>query len=260
MREITITTPEHVEVRLEPAGAGSRFLAITIDSLVTYGTPILFFQLIVPFLSLAFAFALAITFSFALHLGWHVYFETRRGGRTPGKRVLGLRVVDARGLPISLHQSVVRNIVRTLDAAPAFYGVAAITSLLDGSRRRLGDLVAGTLVIRESRPLAYRPQLAGGRRYNSLRTPRVLRLIRHRISLEERELLLALCLRSEKMSPEGRYDLMEEVANVYREKLGVEEEEISGENFVRDLTAVLFAGRESIPRQAKSAPLTAARP
>ena len=94
MRDITITTPEHVEVRLEPAGAGSRFLAITIDSLVTYGAPVLFFQLIMPFLGLAFAFALAITFSFALHLGWHVYFETRRGGRTPGKRVLGLRVVD----------------------------------------------------------------------------------------------------------------------------------------------------------------------
>ncbi len=248
MREITITTPEHVEIRLEPAGAGSRFLAIAIDSVVTYGAPILFFQLIVPLLGIGFALALTITFSFALHLGWHVFFETRRGGRTPGKRALGLRVVDARGLPISLYQSVVRNIVRTLDAAPVFYGVAAITSLLDGSRRRLGDLVAGTLVIRESRPLAYRPQLASERRYNSLRTPRVLRLIRHRISLEERELLLALCLRAGKMSPENRYDLMEEVASTYREKLSVEDEEISGENFVRDLTAVLFTGRESAPK------------
>jgi uncharacterized RDD family membrane protein YckC len=257
MREITITTPEHVEVRLEPAGAGSRFLAISIDSLVTYGAPILLFQLIVPLLGLGFALAVTITFSFALHLGWHVYFETRRGGRTPGKRAMGLRVVDARGLPISLHQSVVRNIVRTLDAAPAFYGVAAITTLLDGSRRRLGDLVAGTLVIRESRPLAYRPQLAGELRYNSLRTPRVLRLIRHRISLEERELLLALCLRAGKMSPESRYDLMEEVANAYRDKLGVEDEEISGENFVRDLTAVLFAGRESIPKPAGTSALRA---
>lgn len=250
-REITITTPEHVEVRLEPAGAGSRFLAITIDSLFTYGAPILFFQLIVPFIGIGFAYALTITFFFSLHLGWHVYFETRRGGRTPGKRALGLRVVDARGLPISLHQSMVRNIVRTIDAMPAFYGVAAITSLLDGSRRRLGDLVAGTLVIREARPLAYRPQLSGQRRYNSLRTARVLRLIRHRISLEEREFLLALCLRAGKMSPEGRYDLMEEVANVYRQKLGAEEEEISGENFVRDLTAVLFAGRESVPKSAR---------
>ncbi len=227
-REITVTTPEHVEIRLEPAGVGSRFLAITIDSLITYGAPFLLFELIAPFLGVGFAIAIIITFSFGLHLGWHVYFETRRGGRTPGKRALGLRVVDARGLPISLHQSMVRNIVRTLDAAPAFYSVAAITSLLDPSRRRLGDLVAGTLVIRDARPLAYRPQLAAERRY---------------ISLEEREFLLALCLRADKMSPEGRYDLMEEVADVYREKLGIEREEISGENFIRDLTAVLFAAR-----------------
>ena len=52
-----------------------------------------------------------------------------------------------------------------------------------------------------------------------------------------------MSLRADKMSPEGRYDLMEEVADVYREKLGMEREEISGENFVRDLTAVLFATR-----------------
>src|SRR5438874_11960099 len=143
--------------------------------------------------------------------GWHIYFETQRGGRSPGKRAMGLRVVDARGLPISLYQSVVRNIVRALDFAPAFYGVAAISSLIDPHHRRLGDLVAGTLVIREAKPQAVRAQIAAERRYNSLRTPRVLRLIRHRISLEEREFLLALCLRADKMTPEARYDLMEEV-------------------------------------------------
>jgi uncharacterized RDD family membrane protein YckC len=257
MRELTVATPEHVEVRLEPAGAGSRFLAISIDAVVTYGAPLLLFQLVAPLLGGGFAFALTITFVFALNLGWHVYFETRRGGRTPGKRALGIRVVDARGLPISLHQSMVRNIVRTLDAAPVFYGVAAITSLIDGSRRRIGDLVAGTLVIRDARPLAYRAQLAAERRYNSLRTPRVQRLIRHRISLEEREFLLTLCLRSGKMSPVARYDLMEEVADLYREKLGVEGEEISGENFVRDLTAVLFAGRETAAKLPKPAPAAA---
>ena len=64
---------------------------------------------------------------------------------------------------------------------------------------------------------------------------------RHRVSLEEREFLLALCLRAQKMSPAARYDLMEEVAKTYRQKLDIEEEAISGENLVRDLTAVLFS-------------------
>jgi uncharacterized RDD family membrane protein YckC len=253
MREITVTTPEHVEVRLEPAGAGSRFLAVLVDAVVTYGAPVLLFNLTAAVLGAGFAMALSLTFQFALGIGWHVWFETQRGGRTPGKRALGLRVVDARGLPISLHQSVVRNIVRALDAAPIFYGLGAITSLLDPQRRRLGDLVAGTLVIRDARPLAYQPRLAAERRYNSLHTPRVQRLIRHRIGLEEREFLLALCLRSEQLSPAARYDLMEEVAAIYRRKLETGEEEISAENFVRDLTAVLFGGRDSVMKTAARA-------
>ena len=133
--------------------------------------------------------------------------------------------------------------MRAVDFAPAFYGFAAISTLLDPRRRRLGDLVADTLVIREARPLAWQSQLGSERRYNSLRTARVLRLIRHRIGLEEREFLLALCMRAEKMTPEARYDLMEEVAAAYRAKLSIDDEPISGENFVRDLTAVLFAAR-----------------
>src|SRR5439155_793542 len=190
--------------------------------------------------------ALAVTVSanFLLTWGWHVYFETQHAGRSPGKRALRLRVVDARGLPISLHQALVRNVMRAVDFAPAFYGFAAISTLVDPRRRRLGDLVADTLVIREARPLAWQSQLGSERRYNSLRTARVLRLIRHRIGLEEREFLLALCMRAEKMTPEARYDLMEEVAAAYRAKLSIDDDEpISGENFVRDLTAVLFAAR-----------------
>ena len=89
------------------------------------------------------------------------------------------------------------------------------------------------------------------------RGARVLRLIRHRISLEEREFLLALCIRPEKMTAEARYDLMEEVAAAYRAKLSVEEEPISGENFVRDLTAILFA--RAAPHPAFGHPLPASR-
>jgi len=246
MREATITTPEHVEIRLEPAGAGSRFLAFMIDWAIIAGISFMVFVGLGTLLPAGIAFALGITINFVVTWGWHVYFETKHAGRSPGKRALRLRVVDARGLPVSLHQALVRNIMRAIDAAPALYAFAAMTSLVDPRRRRLGDLVADTLVIREARPLAWRGQLAAERRYNSLRTPRVQRLIRHRISLEEREFLLALCMRAEKMTPVARYDLMEEVAREYRGKLSIDDDEpISGENFVRDLTAVLFATRRT---------------
>lgn len=242
MNEVTITTPEHVPIRLEPAGAGSRFLATMFDTLIIMAVTMAAGFILGALLPRGIAAALTVTLNFVLTWGWHVFFEVRKQGRTPGKRALRLRVIDARGLPVSLYQSLVRNIVRALDFAPAFYGIGALVTMLTPSRRRLGDLVADTLVVRDARALAYKGQFASERRHNTLRTPRVMRLVRHRISLEEREFLLTLCLRADRMSPEARYDLMEEVAAVYRAELGLETDSISGENFVRDLTAVLFGG------------------
>lgn len=240
MSELTITTPEHVHIRLEPAGAGSRFLAIAIDSSIVMAISMAIGTVLNLLLPTGIALAIYVTLNFVLTWGWHLWFETRKQGRTPGKRALGIRVIDARGLPVSLHQSLVRNITRVLDFAPGFYGIAAIAVLASPARRRLGDLIADTLVVRDAQPVAYRGHLAVERRHNSLHTPRVLRLARHRIGLEEREFLLTLCLRAERMSLAARYDLMEEVAAEYRRKLGIEEEQMSGENLVRDLTAVLF--------------------
>ena len=240
MKAITITTPEHVVIRLQPAGAGSRFLALMVDSMIVAGISSTIGGILSALLPRGVALALSLTLGFMLTWGWHVFFEVRKQGRTPGKRALKLRVVDARGLPVSLYQSMVRNIVRVLDFAPAFYGFGAIAVLVSPTNRRLGDVIADTLVIRDEQPLAYSAMRSAERRHNSLRTPRVLRLIRHKIGLEEREFLLTLCVRANRMSAEARYDLMEEVAAAYREELGVEAESISGENFVRDLTAVLF--------------------
>ncbi len=249
MNELTITTPEHVHIRLEPAGAGSRFLAILIDSTIVTAISTFLFIALSTFLPKGIALALFVTANFLLTWGWHLFFETRKQGRTPGKRALRIRVIDARGLPVSLYQSLVRNITRVLDFAPAFYGIGAIAMMSSPTRRRLGDIIADTLVVRDLQPLAYRGQLAAERRHNSLRTPRVLRFARHRISLDERELLLALCMRADRMKPEARYDLMEAVANVYRKKLDIDET-MSGENLVRDLTAVLFNPRDDEARRA----------
>lgn len=242
MNEVVITTPEHVPIRLEPAGAGSRFLATMFDAIIVMALTSAIGFILRLVLPAGIAVAITLTLNFVLTWGWHVFFEVRRQGRTPGKRALRLRVIDARGLPVSLYQSLVRNIVRALDFAPAFYGIGAIAIMLTPSRRRLGDLVADTLVVRDAQALTYKGQFASDRRHNTLRTPRVLRLVRHKISLEEREFLLTLCLRADRMSPAARYDLMEDVAAVYRAELGLEADSISGENFVRDLTAVLFGG------------------
>jgi hypothetical protein len=79
--------------------------------------------------------------------------------------------------------------------------------------------------------------------FNSLRVPRVLRLIRSRVTLDEREFLLSLCLRASELNDRARFDLMDEVGAYYRDKLKIDDPNLSGENLVRGLTAILFEKR-----------------
>lgn len=237
-----ILTPEHVPVRLFPAGLGSRFLAMMADTLFVVAVSYALYKILTFLIPFGLGTAVLVTLTFVLKWGYDVYFEVRRQGRTPGKRMVGLRVVDRRGLPITFQQSFVRNICRALDALP-FYGVGALVCLLDPYRRRVGDLAADTLVIQEFRPLQASGQLTEERRFNSLRTPSVLRRIRHKISLEGREFLLTLAFRSERLDPKARFDLMEDVARHYREVLGVDDPHLSGENLVRGLISILYGTR-----------------
>jgi uncharacterized RDD family membrane protein YckC len=243
-----VLTPEHVEVRLVPAGPGSRFLALVVDSSFAIALSSALYQLLVPTLSRGIGYALWATLNFVLSWGYHVYFETARGGQSPGKRLLGLRVVDGRGLPLAVEQSFVRNVVRVLDLAPLFYGVGAVAMVADRHRRRLGDLAADTMVVRESRTLTEAAAVARAPEHNSLRTPRVIRAVRHRIGLDERELLLALSLRAATLSPQARFDLFEEVAAHYRRKLELPDLGLSGESLVRGLVGVLFWDRRASAR------------
>jgi len=184
--ERLILTPEHVPIRLSPAGLGSRFLALITDVLIVLGTLSIVSVVLRAVFSQGVAEAFVTTASFVLFVGYPIWFELRHQGRTPGKRAFGLRVVDGRGLPIRLEQSFVRNIVRALDFAPLFYGVGGLVSLFDRDRRRLGDILADTLVVHERIPLRPQGQIRLERRFNALRTPSALRRIRQRVDLEER--------------------------------------------------------------------------
>lgn len=232
-----VLTPEHVPIRLFPAGLGARFLALMVDAFIVLGfsTMVTMLFLLSPGLSTVVA--------FVLQWGYHMYFEVRHQGQSPGKRLCGLRVVDSRGLPITFQQSFVRNVVRVLDFAPAFYGLGGLVSLFDRHRRRLGDLLAETLVIEEHRAVDPTRAIADARRFNTLQTPRVLRRLRKQVGLEEREFLLGLCLRADRLDPKARFDLMEEVGGYYRRSLEIDDPHLSGENLVRGLLSILYTDR-----------------
>jgi uncharacterized RDD family membrane protein YckC len=238
-----ILTPEHVLIELPPAGLGSRFVALTVDFgiiVAVAGALNMFVSLVLP---RAVGEAVVTTLAFMLAWGYHSYFELRHQGRSPGKRLVGIRVVDGYGLPLTLQQSFVRNAARALDLAPMAYGLGGLVTRLDARHRRLGDLLANTLVIRDVREAVYDRREARSRAFNSLRTPRVLQAIRRRLSLDEREFLLRLVERADALDPPVRFELMQEVGAHYRTVLGLDDPHLSGENLVRGVAAILSASR-----------------
>jgi uncharacterized RDD family membrane protein YckC len=144
---LAIATPEGVEVELTLAGVGSRFIAAAIDFSIQ----------ILLIVALSFVlrqfgdagFAIFTSTLFALIFFYDVLFEVLGGGRTPGKRATGLRVVASGGRPITLARSAVRNILRIIDILPGFYGVGMIVIFATPRNQRIGDLVAGTYVVRD---------------------------------------------------------------------------------------------------------------
>ena len=148
---ISIPTPEGVELELVLAGLGSRLVGALIDSLLK--GLILFALWIVSAAATpdagGFIIALLIIASFVVYWGYDVAFETLASGRTPGKRAAGLRVVRMGGEPVGFLTSAIRNLLRLIDMH--FFAVGAFIILFSQRNQRLGDLAAGTLVVRERR-------------------------------------------------------------------------------------------------------------
>jgi len=147
-----VETPEHVEVRFELAGLGSRAAAAMMD-LVLVSLLLVPLQIATDQLGLETALGrwasalLYLLLSFAL-FAYYILFEGLNHGRTPGKILLGIRVVMDTGRPITPAAAVLRNLVRAGEYA-ALLLPAALTMLLHRSNKRLGDLAAGTIVVRD---------------------------------------------------------------------------------------------------------------
>src|SRR6185437_4897706 len=156
--QLSIDTPELVAIEMPLAGIGSRFIALLIDYLIWgAGFAVLgaLLLLILPAI-LAFsrvtatwAWAISLLLFFVLNWGYFTLFEAFWNGRTPGKRVARIRVIQRSGRAIGLFESMARNLVRYIDQLPGFYAVGVITMFVTREHQRLGDLAAGTLVVRD---------------------------------------------------------------------------------------------------------------
>lgn len=156
--QLSIDTPELVAIEMPLAGIGSRFIALLVDTLIWVAAILvlaLISWLLVPGitafsrLSAQWAVAIYVLILFLLNWGYFTLFEAFWNGRTPGKRVARIRVIQQSGRAIGLFESMARNFIRYVDQIPFFYAVGVITMFATRQHQRLGDLAAGTLVVRD---------------------------------------------------------------------------------------------------------------
>ena len=158
--ELDIKTPEFVSIQFQIAGLGSRSAAFIIDQLLLMtfnilSIVILFFVLDgmskMEFIFIGNSLPIAITIIalFIINWGYFFAFEFFSGGRTLGKKLMGIRVIQENGHSITLLSSFIRNLIRIIDSLPTAYFLGIIMIFFHSKHKRLGDLVAGTIVVHE---------------------------------------------------------------------------------------------------------------
>jgi uncharacterized RDD family membrane protein YckC len=222
--KLTIETPEQTSLEFPLAGIGSRFLALAADTAIQvvlgFGLLILL-GIVVPAAgafrrgTVQWAWAILLILLFVVQFGYFAFFEAIWNGQTPGKRYARLRVMKDDGRPISVYEAISRNLLRLVDQLPVLYAVGIISALISKQNKRLGDYVAGTVVVHErpleqlrlaSRPAAQTPAPA----YDVAR-----------VSLEEFQLLETFLHRRDSLEPAVRRQVAGQIADRLGNKLGV---------------------------------------
>ncbi len=159
-QHLEVETPEHVVLDYEIAGLGSRALAAMLDTLyLGFGTAALLIVLALLAPTGKWVIAVGFLLAFLSLWGYFTFFEGLRGGQTPGKRQMGIRVVRDTGHAVTFGAAAARNLLRVADFMPPPYLIGAVLVALHPRGKRLGDLVAGTVVVRD-RPTLTTPESA----------------------------------------------------------------------------------------------------
>ena len=241
--KLIIETPEQTSIEFPLAGIGSRFLAILIDSLIQTGIAIVL-GLIFATLTFGLGFgasggsptagvwigAILIFGFFLLMYGYFILFEAIWNGQTPGKRLTHIRVIKDTGQPINAIGAVGRNLLRIIDQLPVGYGVGVLCAWISPHSKRLGDYVAGTVVVHE-KSVEHVPshwtepqQAASTHQYSS-----------SRLTPEEFALIETFLSRRESLEPGVRYDMANEIVRRIESKLVLPPDRPSAEKLLEEV-------------------------
>jgi uncharacterized RDD family membrane protein YckC len=235
--KLTIETPEQIPLEFPLAGIGSRFLAIALDNLIQALGFLLILFIAATLLptaarftprALTWAAAIFLLCGFVLYSGYYALFEIFWNGQTPGKRLVRLRVISDSGRPVTVYEAVVRNLLRIIDQLPGLYVVGIISVFLTARNKRLGDIVAGTVVVHEKAMLESQPDFAAA--VSTGPSPGL------QITAEELELIERFLQRRYDLIPEVRRQNAEQIAARLRARLGVAQDgTASAEDYLESL-------------------------
>ncbi|GAF63169.1 hypothetical protein BTS2_0060 [Bacillus sp. TS-2] len=160
--QLDIKTPEYVSIQFQLAGLGSRSIAFVIDQLIltifsivfsiVYLNIIMRLDSLLVFMDVfSTPFMILLLFLFVVNQGYYIIYEYVSGGKTIGKKIIGIRVMQENGHSITFLSSLIRNLLRFVDSLPAAYLVGLLCIFFHSKHKRLGDIVGGTIVVHERR-------------------------------------------------------------------------------------------------------------
>ena len=254
---LEIRTPEGVSFRVPIASPFSRCLALSIDIAVIAVLTILLIYVLsilagmtagLPVIGKVlqdFARGSMIFMQFFVVTFYGMITEWLWRGQTVGKRLMKLRVIDERGLPLAAKQIVIRNLFRALDILPSmFYLIGGVSCLLTRRCQRIGDIAAGTLVVRETEVAQPAVNELISSSENSFATlPHLEARLRQKTTPDEARVALDALTRRDELTPENRLHVFSEIAAYFREVAEFPDEitmGLSDEQYVRNVVDTLF--------------------
>jgi uncharacterized RDD family membrane protein YckC len=230
-REVSVVTPEHVQLRFQTAGLGSRAAAQLIDGCILFLvnlTIILFFSIVAfdefeegpigsdPVMEVGQAIFLILLF--VINFGYSLFLEAFWSGQTVGKRMLKLRVIRDNGQPITFLSAVLRNLFRVIDVLPSAYFLGSLVVFFHPKDKRIGDMVAGTIVVSEAGTgaISSRKERKGIDQYAPLE---LTESQKQAITREDWQLLSSYISRLPSLTNERKRELGEQIAKRFADKL-----------------------------------------
>jgi uncharacterized RDD family membrane protein YckC len=253
-----VITSEKVPFTYGVAGLGSRLLAWLIDLGVIMIVTIMGTMIgsVLEKGRAGLGLGVIMLWTFVVQWGYFLLFEWLWHGQTPGKRLVGIRVIDWQGTSINFGQAAVRNILRVadglpllvIDLLPLLYGVGFLVAACNRENRRLGDLAAGTLVVYGQTPPRPLGVLQERSEASRVRATLARQRLEH-LSRKQKETLLDLCLRREQLRVRERARLFSAAAAYFKEHLDLTPAPYeSDERFIVQLADVLSSdGRAGQP-------------